>query len=359
MPSIKRTAYDQGTRIEVMVDDAVASSVIVVDRIIRIGSTPLRMGGIGDVSTRRAHRERGYARMMLEDSVAFMKEAGYHFSALFGIPNFYPKFGFTPGLPGVDSSLWTRDAECIKGCYPIRPMQPEDRPRVAEIYEHMNATRTFSCVRNPATWQGFRIGAGWNDRIGAFVVLRGDEIIGYASYDLDPWRCAFGEVGYSTPDAWSTILAEAGRQALEKRVEKLAIHAPADDPIIQYARRYGCTTTLSYARNAHGMVRLIDQADALRQVQPLLKQRLEASQVAWRGSLLFATQLSADIVALGAGPVVTINLPETLLAQWLVGYREVSESLYESNVQVPDGILPVLQAIFPMGYPYIFASDRF
>lgn len=359
MPTIKRSAFDQGTRIEVMVDDAVASSVIVVDRTIRIGNVPLRMGGIGDVSTRRAHRQQGYARLMLEDSVAFMKEAGYHFSALFGIPNFYPKFGYTPGLPGVDSSMATRDAEFITARYPIRAMQPSDRQRVAEIYEQMNANRTFSCVRNPATWQGFRIGAGWNDRIDAFVVLKGDDIIGYASYDLDPWRCAFGEVGYSTPDAWSTILAEAARQAGEKRVEKLTIHAPADDPLVHYARRYGCSTSLSYARNAHGMVRLIDQTDALRQVQHLLKQRLEASCQSWRGTLIFSTDISTDAVELGAGPTVTIKLPQSLLSQWLVGYCEVSASLFECDVQVPETVLPALQAIFPMGYPYIYASDRF
>ncbi|MCE5258994.1 MAG: GNAT family N-acetyltransferase [Chloroflexi bacterium] len=356
---LKRSPFEHGTRIEVFIDDAVASSVLVFNRTIRIGSIPLRCGGIGDVSTKRAYRQQGYARLMLEDAVAFMKEDGFHFAALFGIPNFYPKFGFAPAIPGTESTIATRDAELAQARFPIRPMRPEDRPRLAAIYEQMNAVRTLSCVRDPATWDGFRIGAGWNDRIDAFVVLDGEQIIGYASYDLDPWRCAFGEVGYSTPDAWSTILAEAARQALEKRVEKLTIHAPADDPFVHYCRRLGCSTSLYYARNAHGMARLIDQRATLQAVQPLLKQRLERSSAAWRGTLVFATDLGEDAVELGHGAAVVLKLPQTMLTQWLLGYCAVAESIFESAVRVPEQILPALQAIFPTGYPYIYASDRF
>jgi len=359
MPSLKRTPFEHGTRIEVLVDDTVASSVLVFNRIVRIGQIPLKLGGIGDVSTKRAYRQQGFARLMLEDAVAFMREDGFHLSALYGIPNFYPKFGYTPAMPGTDSTIYTRDAELAQARYPVRRMQPTDRPRVAAIYEQMNANRTLSCVRDPATWTGFRIGAGWNDRIDALVVLDGEQIIGYASYDLDPWRCALGEVGYSTPDAWSTILAEAARQALEKRVEKLTINAPADDPFLHYCRRFGCSTTVSYARNAHGMARLINQQATLQAVQPLLKRRLEASPIEWRGTLVFSTDLGTDTVSLGKGPEVQLRLPQTLLTQWLLGYCAVADSVFENDVDVPEQFVPVLAAIFPSGYPYIYASDRF
>lgn len=359
MATIRRSPFEFGTRIEVLVDDVVASSVNVLNRLVRIGYVQLRLGGIGDVSTKRAFRQQGFARLMLEDAVTYMQEDGFHLSALFGIPNFYHRFGYIPALPGTESTIATRDAELAQARFPIRPMRPEDCPRVAAIYEQMNASRTLSCVRDPATWTGFRIGAGWNDRIDAFVVLAGEEIIGYASYDLDPWRCALGEVGYSTPDAWSTILAEAARQALEKRVEKITIHAPADDPFLHYCRRYGLSTSLYYAHNAHGMGRLINQGATLQAIQPLLKQRLDISATRWRGTLEFATELGSDAVELGAGEQVTINLPQTLLTQWLCGYRDVAESLFESDVHVPSQIVPVLQAIFPAGYPYIYASDRF
>jgi predicted acetyltransferase len=359
MVNISRMATNGDMRIELSVDGAVASSVIVVDRVVRIGNIPLRMGGIGDVSTRRAFRQKGYARQMLEDSVDYMREAGYHFSALFGIPYFYPKFGFVVAIPGTDSTIATRDAELAQARYPVRPFQPTDARRVAEIYEHMNANRTFTCVRDPNTWTGFRIGASWNDRIDALVVLDGDQIIGYANYDLDPWRCAFGEVGYTSPAVFSTLLAEAAKQAADKRLEKFTIHAPVDDPFVIYCRRYGCTTSLSYARNAHGMARIINQTATLQAIQPLMLKRLQSSQIDWRGTLVFSTDLGKDALGLGSGPELALRLPQTILTQWVMGYRGIEDALFESDAQVPAEAVPVLQAIFPIGYPYIFASDRF
>jgi predicted acetyltransferase len=359
MVSISRLAVSDGMRIELSVDGTVASSVIVVDRVVRIGNIPLRMGGIGDVSTRRAFRQKGYARQMLDDAVRYMQEAGYHFSALFGIPSFYPKFGFVVAIPGTESTIATRDAELAQSRFPVRPFLPEDAKRVAEIYEQMNANRTFTCVRDPNSWTGFRIGAGWNDRIDAFVVLDGDTIIGYASYDLNPWGCAFGEVGYTTPSVYSTLLAEAAKQANEKRLEKLTIHAPVDDPFVIYCRRYGCNTSMNYARNAHGMARIVNQAATLKAIQSLLFGRLQASQVDWRGTLVFATDLGTDEVELGSGTRLVLHVSQMILTQWILGYRGIEDALFETDAEVPAEAIPVLKAIFPMGYPYIYASDRF
>jgi len=358
-PALRRTPFESGTRIEVLVEDKVASSVLVYDRLVRIGGKLFTCGGIGDVSTRREHRQHGYARMMMQDAVAYMQEKQFHFSALFGIPNFYPKFGYVVALPGIESSVPLRDAEFAQARYSVRELEPADHPRVAKIYEQMTAERTFSCARDPKTWSGFRIGGNWSDRIGAFVVLDGDKIIGYASYELNPGHHALGEIGYSTPNAWSTILAEGTRQALEKRVELLVLHAPADDPFLHYARRYGCSTSLNYARNSGGMARLIDQSTVLKALRPVFKRRLESSGSAWRGTLLFKTDLGATSVKLGEGTTTTLELPQTLLTQWLLGYREIAESLFESDVIVPDELIEVLQAIFPFGYPYIYATDRF
>jgi predicted acetyltransferase len=359
MSSISRLAVSDGMRIELSVDGSVASSVIVVDRVVRIGNIPLRMGGIGDVSTRRAFRQQGYARQLLEDSIMYMRDAGYHFSALFGIPYFYPKFGYIVAMPGTDSTIATRDAELAQACYPVRPFKPEDAQQVAEIYEQMNANRTFTCVRDPNTWKGFRIGASWNDRIEAVVVLDGESIIGYANYDLDPWRCSLGEVGYATPAVFSTLLAEAGKQAAQKRVEKLTIHAPVDDPFVLYCRRYGCTTSLSYARNAHGMARIINQAATIKAIQPLMLRRLQASQIDWRGTLVFSTDLGKDALELGSGPELVLHLPQTMLTQWILGYRGIEDALFETETKVPEAAVPVLKAIFPTGYPFIYPSDRF
>ena len=59
------------------------------------GSSPLRMGGIGNVCTHPEARGKGYATLMMEDAVRYMTEAGYPISCLFSdVGNrFYHRFG--------------------------------------------------------------------------------------------------------------------------------------------------------------------------------------------------------------------------------------------------------------------------
>lgn len=74
---------------------------------IRIGEARLKMGGLGWVATSARHRKRGIGRKLIEDALAYMREHGYHVSMLFGIPNFYHRFGDASAL--IDYTiLWKR-----------------------------------------------------------------------------------------------------------------------------------------------------------------------------------------------------------------------------------------------------------
>ena len=348
------------TRVELTADGAVASSAAVFDRMMRVGNVAVTCGGIGGVGTRRVARNKGYGRQVLQGCIEFMQQKGYLLSALFGIPDFYWRFGFASALVGTESTVATRDAEAAEPRYAVRPMQADDCKAVTEIYQAMTNDRSGSCTRDPNTWRGFRMGAVWNDRIDAFVVVEGARVVGYGSYDLDAGRCAFGEVGYADRSVFSTLLAEAAKQALEKRLEKIAFPTPRrTTPFLIYCRRYGCTTTLTYPRHAHGMVRIINQTGLLQAVQPLWTQRLEQSAVAWRGTLQVITDLGTDEVTFGSGPSLRVEMPQNLLSQLMLGFRGVEDALFETTARVDPAAVPVLEALCPTGCPYMFASDRF
>jgi predicted acetyltransferase len=70
-----------------------------IDLPMRIGDAVIRMAGIGDVYTEREHRMKGYMRYLYEDTLTYMTEEGYDVSMLFGIPDFYTKFGYAVCLP--------------------------------------------------------------------------------------------------------------------------------------------------------------------------------------------------------------------------------------------------------------------
>ncbi len=356
---IRQTPFDEGTRLELCDGDKPVSSLGVYDRDIRIGDRVVRLGGIGGVGTRPEHRMKGYARRVLDASIEFMRDKGYHLSALYGIPNFYTRWGFAPALPECRVTIKTRDAELAPARLAVRQMTPDDASTVAALYAAANATRTGSVVR-AKDWSGFKRGPGWTSRFGVFVVERESVVVGYAVYTLDVSSCVLGEVGYHDPSVWSTILAEASRIAWERRLEQLTVMAPPDDPFLAYCRRYGCCFELSYARNAHGMARIINQDALIEELAPLLRRRAVEAGVAPSGTLAFHTDLGQTKLPFGsASETLRVHLPQWALAQLVLGYRSIRDVLFESEAHADPRAIPVLEAIFPEGFPYTYVADRY
>ena len=357
---LRRRPKGPATVIELMMRDKAVSRLTVWDLRMRVGPIPLRCGGIGGVGTDAEHRGKGYSRRVIEDSLAFMYDEGFHLAALFGIPDFYPRYGFAPALIDCEIIICTRDAEMAMARYGVREMQAEDVPAILYLYEKLCGRRTGSIVRDRSTWKRFRLGSGWTDRVGAFVVTAGHEVIGYASYNLDYWRFGCGEVGYRDEGVFGTLLAEMARRAVTLRVSEFAIRTPPDDPFAIYCRRYGCETKVTYPRNGSGMVCIINQGQALQLLQPLFAERLVQGDMNWPGSLLFCTELGEDRLKLGEGArEARIQLSHTVLTQWLMGYRSVRDALLESDLEIAPGVVPLLEVLFPPGYPYLWHADRF
>lgn len=65
----------------------------------RFGAAQLKMGGICRVGTKEEHRNKGYSRRVMDHTIVFMSENGFDVSMLFGIPNFYHKFGIEVWFP--------------------------------------------------------------------------------------------------------------------------------------------------------------------------------------------------------------------------------------------------------------------
>ena len=348
------------TQIDLLDGETSISHLKVWDLTMRIDHVTMRCGGIGAVGTEAEHRQQGHSRRVIEYSLAWMAEQGYQLSALFGIPDYYPKYGFAVALIDSEITVATRDLESAPKRYTARNMTPEDAPAVLSLYTLNRGSHSGSVVRDPATWNRFRLGANWTDRVGAFVLTEGDEIVGYASYNLDYWRFAIGEVGYRDASVFDSLLAEIGHRAAQQRVEQVRITTPLDDPFAVHCRRYGCEVKTTYPRHSNGMVRMVNQDATLAIVHPVLAERLAASQLDWSGILTLETELGRSALALGDGSgAITVALPHTLLMQWLTGYRGVAEGLTSIEQAPAPETVALLQALFPTGQPHLWLTDRF
>ena len=360
MTAIQRTPGEGRTRIDLMLDGKSVSHLGVVDLHMHVGSAVIGCGGIAGVGTDKDHRQRGYARQVLKDSLSFMREEGYHLSALFGIPDFYHKVGYAPGILECEAQLTTRYAERAEERHTVRDYAEGDAQHIARIYETVYGRHTGSIARDPERWPGFRRGTHWTSRYGAFIVLDGDDIVGYACYDLDVNRCSLAEAVCTLPSAYETIVARAARLAWERRLGRITLHTAPDDPLLAYCRRYGVEVKTTYTSCGAGMVRVINQDTLLDTLRPLLQARAQNALGTDSGRLTFKTDLSTTTIALGAGgDHYEVSLPQWMLAQWVVGYRSVDDGLLGNDAQADVEALPLLRALFPVGNPYIHWADRF
>src|SRR4051812_49909557 len=100
-------------------DGQQVSRVVIVPMLMRIGAAVVRMDGIGGVSTEEGFRNRGYSRRVMETAVEKMRQGDAALSTLFGIEDFYQKFGYettgpeyTVVLPHADAAAPTRSLPC-------------------------------------------------------------------------------------------------------------------------------------------------------------------------------------------------------------------------------------------------------
>lgn len=366
-----------GHRRELWIDDETkAAHLWVFDLSMRIGSAEVRMAGIGDVYTERAHRMKGYMRHLYEDTVQYMIDGGYDVSMLFGIPNFYTKFGYAASLPKPTFTIQTRDAEAAVSPVVLgasRPIEPADIPRVLELHNRENAERTGTLVRRVGRFEKFQ-GTHW-DRVSEAVLWEdaGGALLAYAVWDRRPTEVTVGELGVRDPSLLPALLQVFAQQAVEKRCSEITFFLPPDHAFSEYAQQFGVTWHITYSRYSDAMMRILNQQPLFEKLLPVLSGRLaRRSDIHPPESLSLMTGLGVTTLGFEGAKVilrdrvaapVTLSLPQDRLVQLVMGYRSARDIL-NSNDGVLAGIaasdlVPLLDVLFPKGTPFMWTSDYF
>ncbi|MBN2004483.1 MAG: GNAT family N-acetyltransferase [Anaerolineae bacterium] len=352
--------------------DTRVSRLAVIDYSMRIGSIQVNMAGIGGVETHYQHRMKGYMRTLFEDTVHYMMDGDYEVSMLFGIENFYTKFGYASALATSQFTIKTRDAEVAAeraGKYSSRPIQPDDMPAVLALYNANNAGCTGSIVRTVENFAEFRKGtwygtpaetALWEDQAG--------ELLGYMVWDKYPKGVKVAELEAREAALFPAMLSALAEQAITKRCESITVFMPPDHPFGEFAQRYGIEWTLTYPRYGSGMMRILNQKPLFGKLIPELEQRLAASSLAgYSGAFDFRTDLGVTSLtfengALTVGETATskfLALSQDKLMQLIVGYRSVRDVCNDAGVQMAGAIEPLLQVLFPKTFAYPWLADHF
>jgi len=367
-PAVRRKQEGKGVwRISLCARDEELSRLWVFLKRMRIGSATVRIGGIGGVSTNKGHRMKGYASRVMRESTALMADRKCDLGFLFGIRNFYHRFGYGVVLPDPTLHLKTESLMKARRILPTRAMRRADAPEVARLYNRLNVGRTGAVVR-PGDWRYFDISAHFRKPDRAVLVMDGrHRITGYATCAVRDELLVVSELGGRDGAVFETLAAVLGWRARRAGVETVECHLPQDHAFGAFCVRYGCGWRVQYTRNGGAMARIIHLAPFMEKLSPELGRRLHATP--WQGALSLETDIGS-VSLLANGPFLTVTpdagrnaqkvrIPQMALTQLAMGYRSAPDVAYDAEARIPSRALPALNALFPRGYPYMWWADRF
>lgn len=355
---------------ELIVDGEAVTRLTLIDHEIRIGSSVVKMGGLARLATKTEHRMKGYARTLMNDSIAEMQKRGSDVSMLFGIPNLYHKFGFAPCLADHKATLNTHDALEAAKTYQVREFRATDTRSVLEIYNAVNRYRNCTVLRPESRWHGFERGSKGTEGPSPRAVVAEDpsgDPVAYASFDTLREEFNVLESGALSRDGYEALLREGAEWAQSSGVASFSVFAPPDHPVAEVCQRFGCRFTSIYLRDSGGMMRIVNLDSLLQKLKGEFERRISISHRTVSGRLEVRTDIGRAIVGVRGGEVRIdpahecagmLELPQHTLAQLLVGYRSLEDALDTGTARLT-GAVDLTQALFARSTPYMYVEDTF
>ena len=385
------------------------SRVVIVPMLMRIGAAVVRMDGIGGVSTEEEFRNRGYSRRVMETAVQQMRQGDAALSTLFGIEDFYQKFGYettgpeyTVVVPLADAGAPTRS---LTRGWRFRPLSVDDMPAVMRLY-HANTRRaTGALVRHDAVDDpseterlagvnpdAQKIGLrAWN-KLQAIAVEPGEDacrvlvdqsgrIAAYAWFGANWWMGvrrrdlprAFHIAEGMARDAEAAdallVACETWGNEARSNCDSIALAIPPDGLVAWGAAYEGGQMLAIYTRGGNFMGRVLDVSRLLSQLLPQLAARMRSVRLPFQGRLTFRTEEGESSIVITADDVLVdgdangegllVELPQTALARLCLGGFDPGDVLARLPNRPDREVEAVLRVLFPQRMPHIYPMDRF
>ncbi len=353
-------------RLTLFVDGECASWTNITAFQQQIGSETITMGGIGGVGTSSPHRYKGYSRIVMENSLRWMKKNNFDVAMLYGINSFYHKFGYAQSFPDISFSLAVRDAEMVKGNgYKTVNYNAKYLAAILKMYHRNNLCRTGPARRNQKQWKPFSRGVRWDSKSICKVLLNEKKKpVGYFVYDTTPLEPKIIEVGFSTHKVFADILQGIVQVVWEQRLEQISFLLSEDDEFMAFCQPLGLKKIVEYRQDGGGMVRMINLAQTIKKISPLLNSRIKT-----RESLNIKTNLESVGISWEGGkcnvhpqPLPNcqgVQMPQWALAQLIYGYRGVSTLLSSGTIKASKHCVDILNELFPTTQHFFYSLDKF
>ena len=340
-------------------DGDVRASAAVLPLEVFVDGRPVPMGGIAAVATDPAYRRRGFAGELMRDVLRTMRERGMRLSMLHPFAQvFYRAYGWELATETIAYTLKPTDLPTSSEQRRVRAYREEDLPEMMGLLEGEAAKRSCCVRRNEGRWRNLLSRKDWQTA----VYEREERLEGYIQYRMSEWRereprrtLSVQELVWSTVGAWRALISFLAAQ--DPLVFEIEHSTPRGEPLHPYLRN-------SYVKakiEPEFMLRLVDVEGALN----YLSRTPEAPLV---------LEVADDIIpenagsyTVGYGEVVRgeeaearVSLDVRQLAQLYAGYLPAGQLARHGLVKPgsPEA-LELLEALFPVGDPWVYPPDHF
>ncbi|HOX40494.1 MAG TPA: GNAT family N-acetyltransferase [Candidatus Brocadiia bacterium] len=355
------------TKIRLMDGKQCVSSLVVYDLQMRVGESMVRIGGIGDVGTPPEHRKKGYAAKCLDYANGWMLKNDYDMALLFGIKDFYWRFGYATCMCNYDVTMRTVDAEAARRKFKSRLMKAGDVAAVTALSQEANTYRTGSIDRSAYGASPIQPGKGIDAPI-VVVDARG-KFAGYACFFSNRDVLQVQEIHALSMAALESLLPAIAEIAVKLRMHEIHFRIPPDLPVADLIARLGGTMTTTWPHESETMARIINLRTTMEKVAPTLDRRLEeAGMLHEIRPINIETEIGSCSLVPDGGVVevakivrqgARIKLPQRRLAQLLMGYSTPEVLRLEKGASIPASLDPILNILFPRQIGFCWRRDMF
>ncbi len=353
------------TRI-VVCNGEVAAALRLTTDTLRLGEARLKTGGLGWVTTAGHHRHKGFARELIRESLQYMARHGYHLSMLFGIPNFYQRFGFTTSLADYTTVLTAREAaEVEQPAYRLRKSKPGDIRAIQKMHNANDADIACSLVRT-----GAHIANRWNVFGDSRVLTNAQgKVVAYFMPQSGEEVLRIMELGVTDRLSCGALLHACAQMAGQEHVGRLQFDAPPSHPFIQYLVQFKSTHQMRVQRNEGGMMAFVNLPETLEMLLPewenlvqgtaVHEEHVEVTLLIERSPYRVRAHRGAIDIAPGVSGKNKVSLSSAEFMHLVTGYRYCEEILSVRRRTLTASARTLLHTLFPKRTPFVWAIDRF
>ncbi|HEX2948827.1 MAG TPA: GNAT family N-acetyltransferase, partial [Armatimonadota bacterium] len=326
------TTYDWNAARIGFIGDELVTHVGVWGYQMRIGTARVQVGRVGAICTHADFRKQGLMDQTMAAVLDTLYNRGYDMSILFGIPNYYHRYGYVSAWADVTHYCNIDDLPIKRHLFPIHQFTPRRRDDLDELYNACCVTATGTAVRPARYTLGATSPAGylWKDDAG--------RTSGYVIYARNNNRLDCYE---NCGDVEQTlrILGIIGRRYHCHDVRFPMLPYTCD--LAKRLRRGNCHVEKVFQQNGGAMIRTLNLSSTLTKLCGELSTRLQASHYAdWQGNLLVADAREQVTLAITnqqvhvCAPVKTTHeiCGGDSVAQLLIGTRAPEETVEASGM---------------------------